>query len=506
MSLWIGQMEPYPGSINRFFLSPGQSVELVVTCQIYGGGRTIESGHENVFQVELWSDLEDGSFQAIPMQFTGQRELYYEYAGRLSISRCGVFRYTVRFSPDGGKTWIYQNDFYQGDKLCLDGFVAVSPAWIPEATMVGTTQAELDSGKLEKLASIGVDVLSLYEPVAFDEELRTLTREAHALGMKVVAGFSLGRPPSDHPALKDPACQHWLRRESFTGSLYWNYGYYSDAEDWIEEGSYDPKLWEYLCEQVVSRVADYGLDGISCNVDGVPLRFWQRVVNAIRAVRQDALLIGRGADEPLLLRVFDVIDGKLASALRGFPSGRDIKHFFLGRDSRFPKLTWPLQYVESPEARLSAAVQWGSGETAFLRYAIGALTPGMPLMHLGQEGELADFYAHLLDIRKRMPVLLRGKTYFLNMEPEQDSLFTTLRYTSDQAVLIAVNLDPFYPQKATFRLPIWELGLDPDVVYAVKDIWAGTQPTLYSGQHLSTGIELSLPPNGLFIGTLGDHA
>lgn len=538
MSLWIGQMEPFAGSIGRYFLSPGQEISIPVSCQIFAGGRTIEKGHQDAFLVELWTDLNshDAEFSAIPMTFRGQSDLYYEYEGTLVLKTCGAFRFTVRFSTDGGRTWIYQNDFYQGDKPCLDAFLVASAAWVQEASVYSVPAEALGTDDaLTYVSTLGANVLHL--PAHSPEGLDELIKKAHSLGLKVVIDFAASHAPSHHPklqeALEDPQSNaaRWFHfipddRLPFEGYAFpWNFGCYSDEEDWIEFGSFDPALWEELINTVPEWIARHGIDGVCCEGrDHIPVRFWQKAINAIKKVKPDAIVIARSGDSRLLLRAFDVVRGDFWQSLQGFPTGRDIKYSHLGRDSQYPKRSWYLNFVESPETGIRAAVRWGSGHTAFLRFAIVATTPGLPVLQHGQEvadvaplaideiatdwrrlveeSDLLHRYAKLLKIRRELPTLCRGRTYFLNMEPEQDSIFAFLRYDEEGAVLVAVNLDPHREQSAAFRLPIWEMKLDSAERYFLMNRWDENDSALYSGQHLSAGLEITLPPNGLLISSI----
>ncbi|HEY9765507.1 MAG TPA: hypothetical protein V6C82_04050 [Chroococcales cyanobacterium] len=519
MSLWIGQMEPFAGSISRFFLSPGQEIALPVSCQIFAGGRTIENGHQEDFLVEVWTDLNDHgeSFSAIPMTFLRQSDLYYEYEASLILKTTGAFRFTVRFSPDGGKSWIYQNDFYQGEKPCIDAFLVASAEWIQSASLYAVspeafpTLEELDNG-LAYISSLGTDIVYLPagDPESLGPSLDALIKRAHALGLKVVLDFVVSR------------------FQSAKG----NFGYYNDAEDWIEMGSFDQAFWDKMAAVVPDWMDRHGIDGICCQFAQLaPARFWQKAINAIKRVKPDALVIGNfpGGDGRVLLRAFDAVKGDLWHSLQGFPSGRDIKYFFLGRDSQYPKRSGFLQFVESPDTTIRSVVRWGSSQTAFLRFAIAATTPGLPLIQNGQEisdavqlplgesctvdwsrfvgeSKVLHLYSKLMHVRRELPTLCRGRTFFLNMEPEQDSIFAFLRYDSEGAVLVAINLDAYQEQKASFRLPIWELKMDSAHSFVMTDRWNEGEPGLYSGQHLSAGLPVTLPPNGLVIATFTPKA
>ena len=93
--------------------------------------------------------------------------------------------------------------------------------------------------------------------------------------------------------------------------------------DWLEQEDGAPKVgerWpfarinyqnegvrEYLWENMVSFVRDYGADGFRCDVgDSVPLDFWAEGKKRIRAVNPQAILLNEGRNPAYVEEVFDL--------------------------------------------------------------------------------------------------------------------------------------------------------------------------------------------------------
>jgi starch synthase (maltosyl-transferring) len=88
-----------------------------------------------------------------------------------------------------------------------------------------------------------------------------------------------------------------------------------------------------------------------------------------------------------------------------------------------------------------------------------------------QEGNLRDLIARVNTIRKENPAL--QTTWNLEFyEVDNDNLLFYGKTTEDLAniILVVVNLDPFRLQSGWVRVPIAELGIDPNQSYLVHDL------------------------------------
>lgn len=107
-------------------------------------------------------------------------------------------------------------------------------------------------------------------------------------------------------------------------------------------------------------------------------------------------------------------------------------------------------------------------------------------------GNLKDFIARVNRIRKENAAL--QTTWNLRFyEVDNDTLLFYGKVTDDLSnmILVVVNLDPFHPQSGWVKVPIGELGIDPDQPYLVHDllsddkyIWQGERNYVELNPHV----------------------
>ena len=109
--------------------------------------------------------------------------------------------------------------------------------------------------------------------------------------------------------------------------------------------------------------------------------------------------------------------------------------------------------------------------------------------------QLRDFYVRLLKLAGSSEAIRQGKFYELqdannlSKEYDQNKVYTYLRYTGKQQLLIVVNFSDTKTYKPTLIIPdeaYKAMGLDPQHVYQFQDILNDGSPNLSLG--------LSLPP------------
>ena len=109
--------------------------------------------------------------------------------------------------------------------------------------------------------------------------------------------------------------------------------------------------------------------------------------------------------------------------------------------------------------------------------------------------QLRDFYVRLLKLAGSSEAIRQGKFYELqdannlSKEYDQNKVYTYLRYTAGQQLLIVVNFSDTKTYKPTLIIPdeaYRAMGLDTQHVYQFQDILNGGEPKLSLG--------LSLPP------------
>jgi starch synthase (maltosyl-transferring) len=89
-------------------------------------------------------------------------------------------------------------------------------------------------------------------------------------------------------------------------------------------------------------------------------------------------------------------------------------------------------------------------------------------------GNIHDFIARLNRIRRENPALRDHLNLrFYNAWNDQVMVYGKMTRAKDNAILVAVNLDPDNGQQAHFEVPLWEFGLPDHASIQVEDLLSG---------------------------------
>ena len=93
-----------------------------------------------------------------------------------------------------------------------------------------------------------------------------------------------------------------------------------------------------------------------------------------------------------------------------------------------------------------------------------------------QPGNLTDFITRVNRIRQENPALheLTNLTFF---ETDNDQILCYGKRTGDNAIIVAVNMDPFHPHHANVRIPPDRIGVPARSSYQVSDLLTGARYT-----------------------------
>jgi starch synthase (maltosyl-transferring) len=91
-------------------------------------------------------------------------------------------------------------------------------------------------------------------------------------------------------------------------------------------------------------------------------------------------------------------------------------------------------------------------------------------------GNIRDFITRLNHIRRENPALWQfTDLQFQNAWDDNILVYAKINRSGDNAVLIAVNLDPHGAHGCNFELPLWRFGLDDHATIGVDDLLSGTR-------------------------------
>jgi glycosidase len=376
-----------------------------------------------------------------------------------------------------GPEWLNQSTIYQ---LWMRAFT-------PEATLKAT------AGKLRYIADLGATIVYLsplqehslaggaakgwtmggpygmkdYARIdpgyGTEQELKSLTAQAHKLDLKVIMDVVFYHMAIDNQLVKLPG---YAMRDKDGKLILGNWG--RPRPDFA-----NPKVREYFVNNLVHWVRDAGVDGFRCDVAaGVPLSFWEEARAALDRVNRDTILVAESEMPAQQLKAFDIsynfsyLKQTLQPILsEGEPAIR------IRENWEKQKALWPrgsrLIYSSDNHDQERATRLFGE-KAAYAANVLSFTLDGIPFLYNGQEigdttptnypeqrpihWELEERsgwahqqqatlarYRRLFAIRKQNPSLTSGSlTWVNNSAPE--SLVTFLRMKGDEQILVIVNL------------------------------------------------------------------
>jgi glycosidase len=227
----------------------------------------------------------------------------------------------------------------------------------------------------------------------------------------------------------------------------------------------NPKLREFLIDNLVHWVRDDGVDGFRCDVAaGVPLSFWEEARTALDRVNREAILFAEAEMPEQQLNAFDIsynfsyLRDTLQPILgQGEPASR-IRELWARQ-----KAIWPhsARLVYSSDNHDQERAVWLFGEKATYAASVVNFTlDGIPFLYNGQEiGDTTPThyperlpipwerrkestltsYRKLFEMRRQEAALTSGELIWLNNNAPE-SLVTFLRKRGEEQVLVIVNL------------------------------------------------------------------
>lgn len=315
-----------------------------------------------------------------------------------------------------------------------------------------------------------------------DDDLRAFTEKAHTLGLRVMLDlvyYHCG--PTAVFLEKHPD----FVKQDENGNI--RYGLWHFPELNFE----NPKLREYLWENMEFFVREYGVDGYRCDVgDSVPLSFWEEGRKRLEALRPDIIMLNEGTN-PEYLNAFDVNydfrwAGMVPSVCAGDASAADLQTYWQEIHDKLPESGLVLRSIDNHdiandcgslriEDRLgSAAVE----ACLTLNFAMD----GVPFLYNGYE--IADNGTHsiygnrfygknylirwsraltaagqrrlevirgLTSLRHANPALCEGTTKWL--PTFGDGVVAFRRQSAEQTIIAAINLRQ-EPVSLSLPLPI----------------------------------------------------
>jgi len=282
-------------------------------------------------------------------------------------------------------------------------------------TREGTLRAAAEH--LPRLADMGVDIVwlmpihpigevgrkgSMGSPYAVKDyrainpdlgqeaDLKAFVDSAHALGMKVILDWVANHSAWDNPLTQSHP--EWYQR-SPEGTFM-----PPEGTDWSDVVAFDyanPALREYMAGSLAYWVREFGIDGYRADVAGyVPLDFWEaarRQLNELKPV----FMLAEWEQRDLHARAFDATYAwrwkeVMQRIARGEAGAEAMRGYYAEHKTSWPHAAFRMVYTDNHDQNAWDGVAsdiYGPAYAAAI--ALSFAGPGIPLVHNGQEADLA---------------------------------------------------------------------------------------------------------------------
>jgi starch synthase (maltosyl-transferring) len=334
-----------------------------------------------------------------------------------------------------------------------------------------------------------------------------LVARGREVGVEICLDFAIQCSP-DHPWLKEHP--EWFHRRP-DGTLKYAENPPKKYQD-IYNVNWDSEDWRGLSQALLDVVLHWVEHGVRVfrvdNPHTKPVPFWEWLIAEVRARDPDVVFLSEAFTRPAMMQAlgkigfaqsytyftwkntkWELLDFMQQNVLAWAPHYRpnffantqDILHEYLqagGRPAFEARLV--LAGTLSPTYGIYSGFEWcenrplRSGSEEYLdseKYEVKERTlEGAPLLPLVRR---------LNEVRRAHPALQRVDNVIF-LETENDSLLAYAKRWEDDAVIVAVNLDPLSAQEGIAVVPA-ALGFPP--AFGVEDLLAGATYTWHTGRN-----------------------
>jgi len=357
---------------------------------------------------------------------------------------------------------------------------------------------------------------------------------AHEHGLEVALDFAIQASP-DHPWIK--AHPEWFDWRP-DGTIKYAENPPKKYEDIVHVEFYDgalPSVWYELRDSLLFWI-DKGVKTFRVdNPHTKPLPFWEWVIREVQDRHPDAIFLSEAFTRPKLMKRLAKIGFTQSYSYFTWRNTKaELTEYLteLTRDEPSEHMR-PNFFVNTPD--INPVFLQTSGRAGFRTRAVLAATlsplwgvySGFELCEAtpvpGREeyldsekyeikawdwdrpGNIREDVARLNRIRRENPAMWD----FTNLEfhpawNDQVMVYSKVTPARDNAILVAINLDPHRAQGCHFELPLWRFGLDDHASVAVEDLvsghrfaWTGKTQHVWLDPHHNPYALWRLVPPGL---------
>jgi starch synthase (maltosyl-transferring) len=337
------------------------------------------------------------------------------------------------------------------------------------------------------------------------DDFRRLVHAAHEHGLEIALDFAIQCSP-DHPWIKEhPEWFDWRP----DGTIKFAENPPKRYEDIVNLHFYRdayPAVWHALRDVVLfwieQGVKIFRVD----NPHTKPLPFWEWMIDEVRGQHPDVIFLAEAFTKPKMMK-------RLAKA--GFTQSYtyftwrttkdELTEYLTELTQQEPKEYYrPNFFANTPD--INPLHLQTSGRAAFIARATLAATlssvygiysgfelceaaaiPGkeeylnsekyeIKVWDWGRPGNIRQHITRLNRIRRANPALHQlANLRFYNAFNDRVLLYGKMTEAKDNALLIAVNLDPRHAQACAFEVPLWEFGLPDHAAIDAEELLSGAK-------------------------------
>jgi glycosidase len=289
------------------------------------------------------------------------------------------------------------------------------------------------------------DYYSVDPALGTKEDFRSLVRDAHKQGLKVIIDCVLNHMAPDSVAAREHP--EWFYRDA-QGNPAPEVADWSDVVDWDWANR---EVWDCCANAMEYWVREFDVDGYRCDVaDMVPAEFWKGLRKRLERIKPGKILMLAESTQPQKhLEGFDMtyseeLYATAISVMKGRQPADALKAVCLNAQYGYPRGAVQLLFTENHDKE-RAIREFGGPEQAKLGAVLVATLPGVPLLYAGTEtGAFAPrdetffkktpvdftsdphgmraFWSMLLALRAKHPALQTGELKLLDAVPAEQVL------------------------------------------------------------------------------------
>lgn len=296
------------------------------------------------------------------------------------------------------------------------------------------------------------------------EDLKTLVKKAHGMGMHVILDWVANHTSWDN--IWTTEHPDFYTKDS-SGNFMPPKG--TDWSDVIDLNYDNKNLRKAMIAALKYWVKEANIDGYRCDVAGmVPTDFWEEARKELDAIKP-VFMLAEWESPDLQHKAFDMTYGwnfhhLMNDVAQGKKSAKDMATYFENDTMSYPPNAIRMYFTSNhDENTWNGTVYERMGEAVKAMAVLSATIPGMPLIYGGQEAglnkrlaffekdeidwksgkDLRPFYKQLLKLKKEHPSLWNGKDGG-NMNriktSADDKIFAFSRINANDEIVVILNL------------------------------------------------------------------